>query len=371
MKSRAAICLGPNRPLEIDEIEVAGPRQGEVLIEIKASGLCHTDYHQIDGSMPLFTYPTVLGHEGAGVVVEVGPGVTSVAPGDHVLPVSMPECGQCANCTSGRTNLCLEFFKIFSSDSPFSRRGQPVGQFLGCGTFSNYTTVKEIAVARIRADAPFHTSCYISCGVATGVGSVTHGAHVRPGAAIVVFGLGGVGLNVVQGARISGARRIIGVDINPDREAIARELGATDFVNPRSVAGEIIPLLQQLTGGGADYAFECVGNPTLMRQALEATRPGSGVAVVIGGAPTGQELHLDPMALLMGRTLQGTMLGGVKGRTDVPKLVDLYMQGQLKVDELITHYFPLEQINDGFAAMREGKAIRAVVLFDEALVPTG
>jgi S-(hydroxymethyl)glutathione dehydrogenase/alcohol dehydrogenase len=367
MKSRAAICLGPNRPLEIDEIEVAGPRQGEVLIEIKATGLCHTDYHLIDGTMALFPYPIILGHEGAGIVVEVGPGVTTVAPGDHVLPVSMPECGQCRNCTSGKTNLCLEFFKHFTNDSPFSRRGQPVSQFLGCGTFSNYTTVKEIAVAKIRADAPFNTSCYISCGVATGVGAVTHGARVPPGAVIVIFGLGGVGLNVVQGARISGARRIIGVDINPDREALALELGATDFIDPKNVQGDIVPLLQELTGGGADYAFECVGNPLLMRQALEVTRPGTGIAVVIGGAPIGAELHLSPMTLLMGRTLQGTMLGGVKGRTDVPRLVDLYMQGQVKVDELITHYLPLERINDGFAAMREGKAIRAVVVFDDTV----
>ena len=365
MRSPAAICVGPNRPLEIDEIEVAGPRQGEVLIEIKASGLCHTDYHLIDGSMPVYAYPVILGHEGAGVVVEVGPGVTSVAPGDHVLPVSMPECGECQNCTSGMTNLCLEFFKLFTADSPFSRRGQPVAQFLGCGTFSNYTTVREIAVAKVRSDAPFHTTCYISCGVATGVGSVTHSARVRPGAVVVVFGLGGVGLNVLQGARISGARRIIGIDVNSAREAIARKLGATDFINPKTVQGDIVALLRELTGGGADYAFECVGSPMLMRQALEATRPGSGIAMVIGGAPAGQELRIDPMSLLMGRTLRGSMLGGVKGRTDVPRLVDLYMQGQVKVDELITHYFPLERINDGFAAMKDGKAIRAVVLFDE------
>jgi len=367
MRSRSAICLGPNRPLEIDEIEVAGPRQGEVLIEIKATGLCHTDYHLIDGSMPVYPYPVILGHEGAGVVVDVGPGVTSVAPGDHVLPVSMPECGQCQNCTSGRTNICLEFFKLFTADSPFSWRGQPVSQFIGCGTFSNYTTVKEIAVAKIRADAPFHTSCYISCGVATGIGAVTHSAHVWPGAAVVVFGLGGVGLNVLQGARIAGARRIIGVDINPKRETIARQLGATDFINPKNVQGDIVALLHELTGGGADYTFECVGSPTLMRQALDATRPGSGIAMVIGGAPAGQELRLDPMSLLMGRTLRGSMLGGIKGRTDVPGLVDLYMQGQVKVDELITHYLPLERINDGFAAMKEGKAIRAVVLFDDTV----
>jgi S-(hydroxymethyl)glutathione dehydrogenase/alcohol dehydrogenase len=257
--------------------------------------------------------------------------------------------------------------KHFTADSPFSRGGRPVAQFLGCGTFSNYTTVKEIAVAKIRTDAPFQTSCYISCGVATGVGAVTHSAHVWPGSAVVVFGLGGVGLNVLQGARIARARRIIGVDINPEREAIARTLGATDFINPKNVQGDIVALLQELTGGGADFTFECVGNPTLMRQALDATRPGSGIAMVIGGAPAGQELHIDPMSLLMGRTLRGSMLGGIKGRTDVPGLVDLYMQGQVKVDELITHYFPLERINDGFAAMKAGKAIRAVVLFDETV----
>ena len=367
MKSRAAICVGPNQPLEIDEIEVAPPRRGEVMIEIKASGLCHTDYHLIDGSMPQFPYPLVLGHEGAGVVVEVGPGVTSVVPGDHVLPVSMPECRLCENCASGRTNLCLEFFKLFAAKSPFSRRGRPLGQFLGCGTFSNYTTVREMAVAKIRPDAPFRTSCYISCGVATGVGSVTHASRVPPGAVIVVFGLGGVGLNVVQGARISGARRIIGIDVNPDRETIARELGATDFINPKALPGDIAARVHEITAGGADYAFECVGNPALMRQALEATRPGSGIAMVIGGAPTGQELQLSPMSLLLGRTLRGSMLGGVKGRTDVPAFVDLYMQGQIKVDELITHYLPLEQINEGFALMKSGKAIRAVVLFDDGV----
>jgi S-(hydroxymethyl)glutathione dehydrogenase/alcohol dehydrogenase len=367
MKSRAAICVGQNRPLEIDEIEVAGPRQGEVLIEIKASGLCHTDYHLIDGSMSVSPYPIILGHEGAGVVVDVGPGVRSVAPGDHVLPVSMPECRQCRNCIEGRTNFCLEFLKLFDAGSPFSRRGSPVAQFLGCGTFSNYTTVKEIAVARIRADAPFQTSCYISCGVATGIGSVTHSAQVRPGAVVVVFGLGGVGLNVVQGAKIAGAGRIVGIDVNPHRETIARLLGATDFINPKTIQGDIVALLHELTGGGADYAFECVGDPVLMRQALEATRLGSGIAMMIGGMPTGQELRLDPMSLLMGRTLRGAMVGGLKARTDLPGLVDLYMQGQVKVDELITHFFPLERINEGFAAMKEGSAIRAVVLFDESL----
>ena len=364
MKSRAAICVGPNRPLEIDEIEVAPPRAGEVLIEIKATGLCHTDYHVIDGSMTPYPYPIILGHEGAGVVLETGPGVTTLAPGDHVLPVSMPECGKCANCVSGRTNLCFEFFALFTSDSPFSWRGKPVSQFVGCGTFSNYTTVKEIAVAKIRGDAPFKTSCYISCGVATGIGSVTHDAKVPPGSSVVVFGLGGIGLNVLQGAKISGARQIIGVDINSGREEIARAMGATDFVNPKKVEGDLVAFLLERSGGGADYAFECVGNPTLMRQALEVTRPGSGIAVVIGGAPDGAELNIPPMSLLMGRTLKGSMLGGVKGRTGVPAFVDLYMNGKVKVNELITHYFPLEQINDGFSAMKRGEAIRSVVLFD-------
>ncbi len=364
MKSRAAICIGPNRPLEIDEIEVAGPGAGEVLIEIKASGLCHTDYHLIDGSMTVSPYPVILGHEGAGIVLETGPGVTSVSPGDHVLPVSMPECGQCENCLSGRTNMCLEFFRLFDGYSPFSWRGQPIAQFLGCGTFSQYTTVKEIAVAKIRNDAPFKTACYVSCGVATGIGSVLYAARPHEGASIIVFGLGGIGLNVVQGARMAGARQIIGVDINPAREAIAREFGATDFVGPARVGSELVAHLIAMTGGGADYAFECVGNPMLMRQAIETTRPGSGTAVVIGGAPTGAELALPAMSLLMGRTIKGTMLGGTRGRTDVPHLVDLYMKGEVKVDPLVTHFLPLEKINEGFAAIKNGTAIRPVILFD-------
>jgi S-(hydroxymethyl)glutathione dehydrogenase / alcohol dehydrogenase len=365
MKSRAAICVGPNRPLEIDEIEVAGPGPGEVLIEIKATGLCHTDYHIIDGSITLSPYPVVLGHEGAGIVVEIGPGVTTVAPGDHVLPVSVPECGVCENCCSSRTNLCVEQSKIFTDAGPFTWRGRPVAQFLGCGTFSNYTTVKEIAVAKIRDDAPFKTACCISCSIATGVGSVLYATQPQPGARVIVFGLGGVGLNVLQGARLAGASQIIGVDINPARQAIAREFGATDFVNPAAIGGDIVSHLIEQTGGGADYAFECVGSPMLMRQAVETTRPGLGTAVVIGGAPTGQELTLSPMSILMGRTLKGTMLGGTKGRTDVPKLVELYMSGVLKVDELITHYLPLERINEGFALMKSGVAIRSVVLFDD------
>ena len=362
MKSRAAICLGPNRPLEIDEIDVAGPGEGEVLVEIMASGLCHTDYHLIDGSMSPFPYPIVLGHEGAGVVREIGPGVTSVAPGDHVLPISMPECGQCRNCRSGKTNLCLRFFDLFTAASPFSWRGDGVSQFVGCGTFSNFTTVKEIAVAKIRADAPFRTICCMACGVATGVGSATHAAKVETGSAVVVFGLGAIGLNVVQGARLSGARQVIGIDINPGREDIARRFGATEFVNPKTVT-DLPALLLERTGGGADYAFECVGNPMLMSQAMEAVRPGTGVALVIGGAPDGAQIALSPMSLLMGRTLKGAMLGNIRGRTDLPALVDLYMDGSLKIDELVTHQFPLERINEGFAAMKSGEAIRPVILF--------
>lgn len=363
MKSRAAICTGPNRPLEIDEIEVAAPGGGEVLVEIKATGLCHTDYHMIDGSMTPYPYPVILGHEGAGVVVEVGVGVTSVKPGDHVLPLSVPECRRCVNCLSGKTNLCLEFFKLFDSASPFSWKGQPVAQFVGCGTFSNYTTVKEIAVAKIRDDAPFKTACYIACGVITGVGAATYSAKVEPGSRVIVFGLGGVGLNVLQGAKMASARQIVGVDINPGREAVARQFGATDFVNPTTVAGDLVAYLTQLTEGGADYTFECVGNTALMRQAFDTARLGSGTAMVIGGAPTGQELSVSPMDLLMGRTLKGVMLGSVKARTDVPKFVDLYMQGQIRVDELITDYLPLERINEGFAMMKTGRTIRTVVVF--------
>jgi S-(hydroxymethyl)glutathione dehydrogenase/alcohol dehydrogenase len=365
MKSRAAICIEPNRPLEIDEIEVAGPGPDEVMIQIKATGLCHTDYHLIDGSMPVYPYPIILGHEGAGVVVEIGSGVTSVAVGDHVLPVSIPECGHCANCLSGKTNFCLEYPKLFTAGSPFSWRGKPASQFVGCGTFSNYTTVKEIAVAKIGDDVPFKTSCYISCGVATGVGSVIYAARPEPGASVIVFGLGGIGLNVLQGARMAGARQVIGVDINPGREAIARSFGATEFIDPAKVDGDIVAHLIERTGGGADYAFECVGSTTLMRQAAEAIRPGLGTAVIIGGAPVGAELSLAPLSMLMGRTLKGTILGGVKARTDIPKLVELYMKGDIKVDELITHYLPLEQINEGFALMKRGEAIRSVVVFDD------
>ena len=363
MKSRAAICVGPGLPLEIDEIDVAGPAAGEVLVEIKATGLCHTDYHMIDGSLAPYPYPVILGHEGAGVVVEVGAGVTSVAPGDHVLPLSMPECGQCVNCLSGKTNFCLEFYSMFGTATPFSWKGKPAAQFVGCGTFANYTNVKEIAVVKIRADAPFQTACCIACGVVTGVGSATHGAKVESGSSVIVFGLGGVGLNVLQGARLAGARQIVGVDINPGREATAREFGLTDFVNPKNVDGDLVAYLTELTRGGADYTFECVGNTVLMRQAIESARAGTGTAMVIGGAPTGQDLSFPPMSILMGRTFKGALLGNVKSRSEMPGFVDLYMQGRIKVDELITHYLPLEQINEGFALMKSGQAIRSVVVF--------
>jgi S-(hydroxymethyl)glutathione dehydrogenase/alcohol dehydrogenase len=363
MKSRAAICLGPGLPLEIDEIDVAGPGPGQVLIEIKAAGLCHSDYHQIDGSIASYPYPVILGHEGAGVVVEVGPGVTSVKPGDHVIPVSVPECRQCPNCTSGRTNLCIEFFKSFTKPSPFSRQGEPVAQYSGAGTFSNYTCVEEIAVAKIREDAPFETSCYIGCGVITGVGSVIKSAQVRPGSSVIVFGLGGIGLNVIQGARLAGAAQIIGVDINPAREEVARRFGATHFVNPKSVQGDLISHLNALTGGGADYTFEAVGNPTLLKQASETARPGFGVSMMIGAAPSNSMIELSPMTMLMGRTFKGAVLGDTKTRTEVPKFVDMYMEGMLNIDDLITHRLPLERINEGFAMMKSGESIRSVVIF--------
>jgi S-(hydroxymethyl)glutathione dehydrogenase/alcohol dehydrogenase len=363
MKSRAAICVGPGLPLEIDEIDVAGPGPGEVMIEIKAAGLCHSDYHQMDGSIPSYPYPVILGHEGAGVVVDVGPGVTSVKPGDHVIPVSMPECRQCPNCTSGRTNLCLEFFNAFTKPSPFSRRGEPIAQYSSAGTFSNYTCVPEIGVAKIREDAPFDRCCYIGCGVITGVGSVINSAGVRPGSSVIVFGLGGIGLNVIQGARLAGARQIIGVDINPAREEVAKRFGATHFVNPKALTEDVISHLLALTGGGADYTFEAVGNPTLIKQAVATARPGLGVSMLIGAAPSESVIELDPMTMLMGRTFKGAVLGDVKSRTDVPKFVDLYMEGLFNVDDLITHRLPLERINEGFDMMKSGQSIRSVVIF--------
>lgn len=361
MKSRAAICIGPNLPLEIDEIDVAGPKEGEVLVEIKATGLCHSDYHQIDGSYPGAPYPAVLGHEGAGVVVDIGPGVKSVKIGDHVIPSPVPECRQCINCTSGRSNVCKEFFS--ATASPFSRKGGDLAQYAGLGTFSNFTTVREITLAKIREDAPMEKVCYIACGVSTGLGSAIISAKVGFGSTVIVFGLGGIGLNVVQGAKLSGARRIIGVDISDARKAMATAFGCTDFVNPLNVEGSIVDHLRAMTDGGSDFSFECVGNTTLMRQALEVVQPGHGVAVVVGVAPTGSVLSLAPSELLLGRTIKGAILGGAKGRTDIPRYVDCYMNGDINIDDLVTHILPLERINEGFDLMKAGKSIRSVVVF--------
>jgi len=363
MKSRAAICVGPNRPLEIDLIDVAGPKEGEVLIEIKATGLCHSDYHQIDGSIPSFPYPVVLGHEGAGVVLECGPSVTTVRPGDHVIPVAMPECRQCPNCASGRTNLCLKFFEGGARPTPFSWNGQPLAQYSQVGTFSNFTVVSEINVAKIRADAPFDSACYVGCGVITGIGSAINAAKVTPGSTVIVFGLGGIGLNVLQGARLAGAYKIVAVDTNPRRETIAKQFGATTFVNPRDVNGDIVEHLNALTGGGADFTFECVGNTDLMRQAVETARPGLGVTMIVGAAPTASQFAIQPMSILVGRTIKGAILGDMKTRSGVPKLIDMYMDGFINVDDLITHKLPLERINDGFDMMKKGESIRSVVLF--------
>lgn len=361
MKSRAAICIGPNLPLEIDEIDVAGPKQGEVMVEIKATGLCHSDYHQIDGSYPGAPYPAVLGHEGAGIVVDIGPGVTSVKIGDHVIPVPVPECRQCTNCTSGRTNVCKEFFS--ATASPFSRKGGALAQYAGLGTFSNFTTVREISVAKIREDAPMDKVCYVGCGVSTGLGSAISSAKVTFGSTVIVFGLGGIGLNVVQGAKLSGARRIIGVDISDARKPMAVSFGCTDFVNPLHIDGSIVEHLRAMTDGGSDFSFECVGNTTLMSQALEVVQPGYGVAVVVGVAPLGSELRLAPFELLLGRTIKGAILGGAKGRTDIPRYVDYYMDGNINIDDLVTHHLSLEQINEGFDLMKAGKSIRSVVIF--------
>jgi len=363
MKSRAAICVGPNEPLEIDLIDVAGPKEGEVLVEIKATGLCHSDYHQIDGSIKACPYPVVLGHEGAGVVVECGPGVTSVRPGDHVVPVAMPECRQCANCTSGRTNLCLQFFNGSEQTTPFSWKGNPLAQYSGVGTFSNFTVVREICIAKIREDAPFDSACYVGCGVITGVGSAINAAKVAPGSTVIVFGLGGIGLNVLQGARLAGAYRIIGVDTNPRRETVAKQFGATAFVNPSEINGDLVEHLNALTGGGADFTFECVGNPELMRQAVETARPGLGVSLIVGAAPTASQFAIQPMSILLGRTIKGAILGDTKTRSGVPKLIDMYMDGFINVDDLITHKLPLERINDGFRMMKDGESIRSVVVF--------
>lgn len=369
MLSRAAVAFGPGQPLEIVDVEVGGPKAGEVLIELKATGICHTDAFTMSGDDPEGRFPVILGHEGAGAVVETGAGVTSVAPGDHVIPLYTPECRQCEYCLNPKTNLCQAIRAtqgqgvMPDGTSRFSYRGKPVLHYMGCSTFSNYTVLPEIAVAKIRSDAPFDKACYIGCGVTTGIGAVINTAKVEPGSRVVVFGLGGIGLNVIQGARMVGASQIVGIDLNPAKRALAQQLGMTDYVNPQAVKGDLAGHIVELTRGGADYSFECIGNVKTMRQALESCHKGWGTSVIIGVAGAGQEISTRPFQLVTGRVWKGTAFGGARGRTDVPKIVDWYMNRKIEIDPLITHTMPLERINDAFALMHEGKSIRSVVVY--------
>jgi S-(hydroxymethyl)glutathione dehydrogenase/alcohol dehydrogenase len=369
MKTRAAVAHKAGAPLTIETVDLDGPRAGEVLVEIKATGICHTDEFTRSGADPEGLFPAILGHEGAGVVVDIGPGVTSLKKGDHVIPLYTPECRQCEYCLSGKTNLC-QAIRITQGQgvmpdgsSRFSIGGEKVFHYMGTSTFANYTVVPEIALAKIREDAPFDKVCYIGCGVTTGIGAVINTAKVEPGANVVVFGLGGIGLNVIQGARMAGANMIVGVDINPSRKGLAEQFGMTHFVNPKEVEGDLVPYLVNLTKGGADYSFECIGNVDVMRQALECCHKGWGVSVIIGVAGAGQEIRTRPFQLVTGRVWKGTAFGGAKGRRDVPKIVDWYMDGKINIDDLITHKLKLEEINKGFDLMHEGKSIRSVVEF--------
>jgi len=353
----------------IETVDLDGPRAGEVLVEIKASGVCHTDAFTLSGDDPEGIFPAILGHEGAGVVVEVGAGVTSVKPGDHVIPLYTPECRQCEYCLSQKTNLCQAIRStqgrglMPDGTSRFSIGGKSVFHYMGTSTFANYSVMPEISVAKIREDAPFDKVCYIGCGVTTGIGAVINTAKVRPGDNVVVFGLGGIGLNVIQGARMVGANMIIGVDLNPGRKILAEKFGMTDFVNPKEVEGDLVDYLVSLTKGGADHSFECVGNVKLMRQALECCHKGWGVSTIVGVAGAGQEIATRPFQLVTGRVWKGSAFGGARGRTDVPKIVDWYMEGKINIDDLITHVMPIEKINEAFDLMHEGKSIRSVVTF--------
>ena len=369
MDVRAAVAHKAGAPLSIETVQLDGPRAGECLVEIKASGVCHTDAFTLSGDDPEGLFPTILGHEGAGVVVEVGAGVTSLGPGDHVIPLYTPECRQCDFCTSGKTNLCGAIREtqgrglMPDGTSRFSLGGDRVFHYMGTSTFAQYSVVPEIALAKIRPDAPFDKVCYIGCGVTTGIGAVINTAKVEAGANVVVFGLGGIGLNVLQGARMVGANMIIGVDTNPGKRALAEKFGMTHFVNPNDVGGDLVAHLVELTKGGADYSFECIGNVDVMRQALECCHKGWGESIIIGVAGSGQEINTRPFQLVTGRVWRGTAFGGAKGRTDVPKIVDWYMDGKINIDDLITHTMPLEDINNAFDLMHEGKSIRSVVTF--------
>jgi S-(hydroxymethyl)glutathione dehydrogenase/alcohol dehydrogenase len=369
MDVRAAVAFEAGKPLSIETVQLEGPRAGEVLVEIKATGICHTDAFTLSGEDPEGLFPAILGHEGAGVVVETGPEVTSLAPGDHVIPLYTPECRQCEYCLNPKTNLC-QAIRVTQGQglmpdgtSRFSLNGEPVLHYMGTSTFANFTVLPEIALAKIRQDAPFDKVCYIGCGVTTGVGAVINTAKVEPGSNVVVFGLGGIGLNVIQGARLVGANMIVGVDLNEGKKALAETFGMTHFVNPKEVEGDIAPHLVELTGGGADYSFECIGNVQTMRQALECCHKGWGVSVIIGVAGAGQEIATRPFQLVTGRVWKGTAFGGARGRSDVPQIVDWYMDGKINIDDLITHTMPLEKINDAFHLMHEGTSIRSVVVY--------
>jgi S-(hydroxymethyl)glutathione dehydrogenase / alcohol dehydrogenase len=369
MKTRAAVAHKAGTPLTIETVDLEGPKADEVLVEIKATGICHTDEFTLSGADPEGLFPAILGHEGAGVVVDVGPGVTSLAKGDHVIPLYTPECRQCEYCLSRKTNLC-QAIRVTQGQglmpdgtSRFRLGAERVLHYMGTSTFSNFTVVPEIALAKIRADAPFDKVCYIGCGVTTGIGAVINTAKVEPGANVVVFGLGGIGLNVIQGARLAGAAMIVGVDTNPRRRTLAERFGMTHFVNPKEVEGELVPYLVNLTRGGADYSFECIGNVDVMRQALECCHKGWGVSVIIGVAGAGQEIRTRPFQLVTGRVWKGTAFGGARGRTDVPRIVDWYMDGKIEIDPMITHTLALDEINKGFDLMHAGESIRAVVVY--------
>ena len=368
MKSRAAVAFEAGKPLEIAEVDVGGPAAGEVMVEIKATGVCHTDAFTLSGDDPEGAFPAILGHEGAGVVVEVGDGVKDLKVGDHVIPLYTPECRTCNFCLNPKTNLCQAIRETQGEGlmpdrtSRFSIDGEPILHYMGCSTFSNYTVLPEIAVAKVREDAPFDKICYIGCGVTTGIGAVAFTMKVEPGATVAVFGLGGIGLNVIQGAKLVGARRIIGVDLNADKKELATQFGMTDFVNPSEV-DDVVDHLIQMTGGGVDYSFECIGNVNVMRQALECCHKGWGQSCIIGVAGAGQEISTRPFQLVTGRSWRGTAFGGARGRTDVPKIVDWYMEGKIHIDEMITHTMPLTEINTAFDLMHEGKSIRSVVTY--------
>ena len=369
MQTRAAIAVEAGKPLEIHTVELDGPKQGEVLVEVKATGICHTDEFTLSGADPEGLFPSILGHEGAGIVVDTGPDVTSLKKGDHVIPLYTPECRECEYCTSGKTNLCQAIREtqgrgvMPDGTSRFRLGKDPIYHYMGTSTFSQHTVLPEIALAKVREDAPFDKICYIGCGVTTGVGAVVNTAKVKPGDNVIIFGLGGIGLNVIQGAKMVGANMIVGVDINSSRKKIAEDFGMTHFVNPKEVEGDIVPYLVDITNGGADHSFECIGNVDVMRQALECCHKGWGESTIIGVAGSGQEISTRPFQLVTGRVWRGTAFGGAKGRTDVPKIVDWYMDGKIQIDPLITHKMPLDEINKAFDLMHAGESIRSVVEF--------